>query len=476
MEERINHDARTDIFPQKTRPLPQVRQRGRLRSSLSWLHARRGFLFLTALLLSGVIAFSALYCPTYVVAINGMEIGKVEQKAVFDAAVVQTEDTVSQILGKPYHLAADPSYQYIYTYGNEYTSSSAMEQQLLGTVDEIEQLYALRVGGKLVGAAEDMDSLVALLHQITAQYQGENTRSVHFVEPVSIQEEYVAKTTEQDLTKILQILQTETGSDRNHTVQAEDTLASIAEQSGVTVDQILDLNPGLTNENLRSYQMITIEEKTPFLSVYVEKTATYSKEIPFETETVNDATLYKGERNVKTVGVNGVKQIKEDQTLKNNRIISRTVVEETVIQAPVTEVIAVGTKERPKTAATGSFAWPTSGNITSKFGYRRIFGSTSFHSGIDIANKCGTAIKAADGGTVTFTGYKGTYGNLIIINHGNGKQTYYAHCSQILVSNGAKVAQGQPIARMGATGRATGNHLHFEIRIGGKAVNPLSYL
>jgi murein DD-endopeptidase MepM/ murein hydrolase activator NlpD len=476
MDERINHGTPTVLFDPNAQSLPKAHAHSRLHALLALLSARKGFFFLAALLLLGAVAFSTLYYPTYVVSVDGIEIGKVAQREAFEAAVAQAEDAVSQVLGKPYHLAADPSYQYLYTYGNEYTSSSAMEQQLLGTVDEIEQLYALRVDGALVGAAKDMDSLVALLHQVMAPYQGEQTRSVYFAEPVSIREEYVAKTTEQDPTNILQALQTESGTDQVHHIQAGDALSSIAAQWNVAVEQILNLNPGLTNENLSSYQTLAITEKAPLLSVYVEKTATYAEEIPFETRTVNDASLYKGERAVKTAGSKGEKQIVEEQILKNNRILSRTVTEETVTQAPVAEVVSVGTKERPKTAATGSFVWPTSGNITSKFGYRRIFGSTSFHSGIDIANKSGTAIKAADGGTVTFTGYKGTYGNLVIIDHGNGKQTYYAHCSQILVSKGAKVAKGQLIARMGATGRATGSHLHFEIRVGGKAVNPLSYL
>ncbi|MPM65190.1 Murein hydrolase activator EnvC [bioreactor metagenome] len=117
-----------------------------------------------------------------------------------------------------------------------------------------------------------------------------------------------------------------------------------------------------------------------------------------------------------------------------------------------------------------------SGNITSRFGYRYIFGSYSFHSGIDIANTYGTAIRAADGGTVTFSGWKGSYGKLVIVDHGNGKQTYYGHCSSMLVSVGDKVYQGQTIARVGSTGRSTGNHCHFEIKINGTSVNPTSYL
>ena len=88
----------------------------------------------------------------------------------------------------------------------------------------------------------------------------------------------------------------------------------------------------------------------------------------------------------------------------------------------------------------------------------------------------GTAIKAADGGTVTFAGRQGGYGNLVIITHDNGSQTYYAHNSSLVVSVGDKVYKGQTVAKAGSTGNSTGNHCHFEIRIGGKTVNPLNYL
>jgi murein DD-endopeptidase MepM/ murein hydrolase activator NlpD len=114
--------------------------------------------------------------------------------------------------------------------------------------------------------------------------------------------------------------------------------------------------------------------------------------------------------------------------------------------------------------------------VTSYFGGRYIFGRHSYHSGIDISASYGAAICAADGGTVTFAGWKGTYGKLVIITHDNGTKTYYAHNSSLLVSSGQKVYKGQQIAKAGSTGRSTGVHCHFEVRVNGNAVNPLSYL
>lgn len=121
---------------------------------------------------------------------------------------------------------------------------------------------------------------------------------------------------------------------------------------------------------------------------------------------------------------------------------------------------------------------PVSGTITSRFGRRSSpggIGSTN-HKGLDIAASCGTKIYAAAGGTVEFAGYKGSLGKLVIINHGSGVKTYYAHCNSLKVSSGQKVEAGTNIATVGKTGTATGYHLHFEIRVNGTSVNPQNYI
>ena len=156
--------------------------------------------------------------------------------------------------------------------------------------------------------------------------------------------------------------------------------------------------------------------------------------------------------------------------------MERIIESETVLTEPVTEVQARGTLERPSWAPTGTFRWPTSGSLTSKYGYRTIFGGSDFHGGIDIANKKGTDIVAADGGVVIHAGWMSSYGYLIIIDHQNGYTTYYGHNSKLLVSEGDKVYKGEHIAEMGATGRVTGTHCHFEVRYNDERQNPLDYL
>jgi murein DD-endopeptidase MepM/ murein hydrolase activator NlpD len=127
----------------------------------------------------------------------------------------------------------------------------------------------------------------------------------------------------------------------------------------------------------------------------------------------------------------------------------------------------------------GTFIRPVPGPITSGFGYRTdpITGATAYHSGLDIGAPCGTPIKAAGTGVILSAGFNsGGYGNMTLINHGNGLSTLYGHQSSIIVSAGQSVTQGQVIGYVGSTGKSTGCHLHFEVRVGGNPVDPNGYL
>ncbi len=133
-----------------------------------------------------------------------------------------------------------------------------------------------------------------------------------------------------------------------------------------------------------------------------------------------------------------------------------------------------------RVAATGSISGmplsiPVNGSITSRFGARGSSRSSA-HTGLDIATSSGTGIRPISAGTVSYAGYKGSYGNLIIVDHSNGIQSYYAHCSALYVSSGQSVDTNSTIGAVGSTGNSTGPHLHLEIRIDGSPVNPQNYL
>ncbi|MFB0921110.1 MAG: peptidoglycan DD-metalloendopeptidase family protein [Oscillospiraceae bacterium] len=132
-------------------------------------------------------------------------------------------------------------------------------------------------------------------------------------------------------------------------------------------------------------------------------------------------------------------------------------------------------------SGSGTLTWPVVGtstaSVTSGFGYRihPIFGDKRFHSGVDISANSGTTIMAADAGTVVSAVYSSSYGNYVVISHGNGMVTLYAHMSSMAVSSGQTVTKGQTIGYVGSTGWSTGPHCHFEIKVNGQLVDPLSY-
>ncbi len=127
---------------------------------------------------------------------------------------------------------------------------------------------------------------------------------------------------------------------------------------------------------------------------------------------------------------------------------------------------------------TGQLMVPTYGEVTSGFGWRvhPILGYERFHAGIDFGADSGTLIYAADSGTVIYADWYGGYGNAVIVDHGNGLTTLYAHCQELYVKEGQPVQKGQPIATVGSTGFSTGPHLHFEVRLQGEPVDPALYL
>ena len=159
----------------------------------------------------------------------------------------------------------------------------------------------------------------------------------------------------------------------------------------------------------------------------------------------------------------------------NGKKTAVNVISENVLEEAVTGKIKVGTKI-VSGVGSGRFSRPTYGTITARYGSGGSRWSSGRHTGLDIAGPVGTPISAADSGRVSFAGWKGSYGYMVILNHGNGYETYYAHCSKLLVSVGETVSKGDVIAKMGSTGNSTGSHCHFEVKYNGVTKNPENYL
>lgn len=205
-----------------------------------------------------------------------------------------------------------------------------------------------------------------------------------------------------------------------------------------------------------------IDLKLGIVEVYSTELNTISKE---------DASNTLNQIKIAKVSEYEAQKAEEERKAKEAKIVAQK-----AAYAKANKAIATTTN----VAATGNISGmplsiPVSGSITSRFGARG--GSrSSVHTGLDISAPSGTGIRAISAGTVSYAGYKGSYGNLIIVNHGNGVESYYAHCSALYVSVGQGVDSSTTIGAVGSTGNSTGPHLHLEIRVGGSPVNPQNYL
>lgn len=205
------------------------------------------------------------------------------------------------------------------------------------------------------------------------------------------------------------------------------------------------------------------------INVLLTKKESTEEVITMPVESQEDPSLPRGETVLSMDGEEGLKDVKSIAYYENDELISKVVLEENVKKKAAPKLVLVGTR---KALADGSFIKPTRGGYSSGFGSR--WGR--MHQGVDIDADYGDDVFAADGGVVSYAGTLGTYGKLVEIDHQNGYKTRYAHLSSILVSKGDSLTKGELLGKVGATGRVTGPHLHFEVIVNGKAQDPMNYL
>ncbi len=438
-------------------------------------------LFLAAALsLTAAGVLGTLYGPAYTVTVDGVELGLVNSMDAVAEAVERVESRASSILGYDYTLDQNVEYSFQVALKEDLVPVSTVETYLFDQIGEVMKTSVLSVNGQVIGAADDDAALTAMLDAIKAPYVNENTVSAEFVEPVVVTRDYTATSAIRSIDDMTAVLTANSMEEVDYTVKAGDTFSAIANGHDMRVSELQTLNPDVDINKLWVGQTLTISQAVPFLSVRTVDNVTYEGAVPFTVEEVEDSSMYQGNSKILTPGVEGTATYNADITYLNGAEESRVINSTEVHTEPVTQVVAVGTKPRPRTMATGTFQWPIYGRITSGYGTRYIFGSYSFHSGIDISGSYGAPIAAADGGKVIYagtgTGSYWSYGKYVVIDHENGYQTIYAHCSSLNVSAGDRVYKGQTIARVGSTGRSTGNHCHFQVKVNGTTVNPLGYL
>lgn len=445
-------------------------------------HARRvnPFYFIGgAAVVAAIALFFSFYTLGTTVEYNGSVVDTVASAAQARKAASKLESITTETLGKSYEIAKDAiHYSTAFVLRSDVTDATTFEQDLADELGQVTYGYSLYVDDELIGSTQYAGALDELLTQIKQVYASADTLSVDFVENVRIAEGYVPTDSVMNLGEIAEILNSTKSGEVTYTVVKGDTWGQIANNNGMTAAELEALNPGYDINRIHIGDALTLSNAVPYLTVKVTERQNYVEDVNYDVNYVSDSSMYQGDERVISKGSFGKADIVADVTYINGEEQERTVISSVTLSDPVAETRARGTKVRPTWYPTGSFRWPCSGRITSRFGYRNtgIRGATRNHKGIDIACARGTPIYAADGGRVIFSGYKGAMGYVVIIDHNNGYVTYYEHNGSLLVSAGQTVYKGQQIAKAGRSGVASGVHCHFGIQRNGSYVNPLNYL
>lgn len=276
---------------------------------------------------------------------------------------------------------------------------------------------------------------------------------------------------------------------KTYTVQLGDTIESVAFNNKISIEEFLLSNRNFTDQSnlLFPGQQVLIGMTNPKIRIVTEESVTEDVTKKYTTVIRYDSTKVKGDTEVIQEGSNGLERVSQKIKKVNGDAYYVQPVSNEELKPAQTKIVVYGQKEVPNVGATGSWLWPTRSGymLTSYFGWRPdpFTGRRKFHNGLDISGTgYGSPIYATNNGTVVQAGYRGDYGYMVVINHNNGYSSLYGHMSRIAASTkvGTTVARGQTIGYMGATGQATGPHLHFEIWKGipftGSRLNPLKYL
>ncbi len=443
-------------------------------------YVRKGLVYSLAAAIVTVLGFgtfsSAKICFGNEVIVNGRSVALVDDQEAFESTLSYAKQFVSAVSDRAVEF--DVTYVPRVIQESSVTSEEEILQRLYSQCNGMVFGCALYVEGELVAAAPDEAVASAALDSLKSVYQDDNIENlkVSFDKEVELKEEYVPAQMIMSSEAIASVLTGDSAHYGYYTVQSVDTVASIAAKLNISRSSLDYLN----TEALYAGKVISYQHQDTILKVMAEYTYTESAVIPYETERIASNDIKKGSSKVKTKGSDGEKLVTTKIVMLNGEEVRRAVVEEQIIAPAKNEVLLIGSNTTAGKAivasaegSTGHFLWPSRGQISSRFGQR----TRDNHKGIDLCSPIGTDIYAADGGTVTFAGWNdGGYGYMVVIDHGNGYVTYYAHCNEVLVNEGDKVSQGDLIAYVGNTGLSTGPHLHFEVRLNGTPVNPLNYM
>lgn len=440
---------------------------------------------------AAVVAF--VYVAGYVTSLNfavaveynGEHLGYIENEAVFEQAEAKLQERMTYMAGDE-AVENLPMFSLAVINNTKLKSDLELTDSIIrSSSEDIIKASGLTIDGVFYGAVKEADIVKETLTGMLNEYSvADPEAEVKFTKSVSLEPGIFVAKNIKPVDDILKIIKNVEEKDVFDQVVAGDTPIIIGARNDMSLDELTALNPGIIESCVIGDQVM-VNKSQAFLPVSVVKTETYKQTIPFEKKVTESTKYYQGYSNVTKEGAAGEKVLTAKVHYVDNVEVEREVISTTVSKNPVTEEITkgVGIYKTATVAYSGGgkvsnsgFIWPVGGGyISSPYGSR----GGAFHSGVDYAfggGGYGKKVGAALAGKVIFAGWNSSYGNLVKIEHGGGLQTWYAHNSKLAVRAGQIVSQGQYISNIGSTGRSTGNHMHFEVRINGSTKNPLNYL
>jgi len=422
----------------------------------------------TAVLTIAIALFSANYRVGYTVMVEDVVLGVVATKGEYYEVLDEVKTEVSNISEIEFAPIADESFSMEIVSVDSFTQKEELAENVKALSDSMEEAYTITSNGEFVVALHTESDANRLKDEYLQSFYDEKYLSVDYASAVLVTKSHSPADTIKTFEEAESILSL--GKVEIHTVTEYDSVESIAEVYGVSAEDILKANE---IEELTVGEVLKIYTNKPIIPIKTVSYVNGNVKIPFEVKTEEDGTLYKGQKRIKTKGVEGEKYLNAYITEIDGVVTEESIIETKIISEPKTQVELIGTKEPPSSVGTGKFSMPTSGTLTSSYGRRW----NRNHNGIDIGAKTGTPIYAADNGVIVESEYQSNgYGNIVKIDHQNGYVSYYAHCSKLYANVGEVVAKGDLIAAVGNTGRSTGPHLHFEIRYNDTPQNPYNYV
>lgn len=410
------------------------------------------------------------------VEVNGKVVGHVATEQIFDEASAEIAQRIKPVNDEKVDWNIQPTYT-IAVSDNNMQVNEVADAILKASSNEIVDATALYVNGKIVGVTTDGDQLEAHIAALKAPYEDPSNPNlrVEFTKEIATEDGIYAAKSLASAQSIIDMLDGEEQGELVYKVKEGDSPSGIASSHGLSTQQLVDMNPqqDILN-NLHIGDDLIIQQSMPYLEVRRIEKVTEHETIKFTTKKEDSEDLSFGQTKTVQNGEDGLDEVVYENVYygDSDTPAEHTEIQRTRIKDPVPEIIQQGKKLQNGSYAqvgSGVFMWPVPGyRYVSRWGVHG-------HKGADICGAYGTTIYAADSGVVTTAGWHRDFGNYVIINHGNGIQTLYAHCSRLAVTRGQSVKQGEPIAFIGSTGDSTGNHCHFEIRINGVRTDPHNF-